>query len=280
MWNSVKPWKSWTTFSVKLAHRFIIQPSLEFEEIIMANDRDEPRFKIIDNRMLSEEERSGNGPIIGNSAGQEEQPAPKLEIIGGGQQVGSSALHEEPGEAVSAPIAYGDAADATETIGAEGYDIAQDEAPLSEEDALLMREQIEQEQFAALEQQFGRPLSDDEKNQVRDLMDKQAESMTNLEVAPLLLQTITEIPRFAAVHLGLVANPYTGIIARNDAEARLAIDAFGALYETLKTRVDTRTAGELARVLNDLRVNYTRITGVSFPPAGGSSIITGPRIIR
>jgi hypothetical protein len=250
----------------------------------MPNDsenRDEPRFKIIDSRMLSEEERSGKGPIVGSSSEAQEQPTPKLEIIGGGQPVGSSALHEEPGEAVSAPIAAGDAADATETVGAEGYETAEDEAPLSEEDALLMRQQIEQEQFAALEQQFGRPLTDSEKDQVRSLMDKQAESMTNLEVAPILLQTITELPRFAAVHLGLVPNPYSGIIARNDAEARLAIDAFGALYDTLKGRVDSRTSGELARVLNDLRVNYTRITGISFPAAGGSSpIITGPRIIR
>jgi hypothetical protein len=252
----------------------------------MANDRDEPRFQIIDNRMLSDDERSGKSPIIGAASNHDEQPTPKLEIVGGTQQVGASSLHEEPGEAVSAPSAFGDAADATETVNAdgfeaEGYETAEGEAPLSEEDALQMREQIEQEQFAALEEQFGRPLTDSEKDQVRALMDKQAESMTNLEVAPILLQTITELPRFAAVHLGLVPNPYSGIIARNDAEARLAIDAFGALYDTLKTRIDARTGGELARVLNDLRVNYTRITGVSFPAAGSSSpIITGPRIIR
>src|SRR5688572_21479484 len=113
-------------------------------------DRDEPRFQIIDNRMLSEEERTGKSPIIGASNPAEEQPTPKLEIIGGGQQVGSSSLHEEPGEAVSAPIAAGDEADATETFGADGYEVAESEAPLSEEDALAMREQIEQEQFAAL----------------------------------------------------------------------------------------------------------------------------------
>lgn len=250
----------------------------------MPNDREDREgtsFKIIDNRMLSEEERSGKSPIIGSSTEPQDQPTPKLEIIGGGSALGSSSLHEEAGESVSAPIASGDEADATETIGAEGYDLAEDETPLSEEDAELMREQIEQEQFAALEQQFGRPLTESEKDQVRALMEKQAQSMTNLEVAPILLQTITELPRFAAVHLGLVPNPYSGIIARNDAEARLAIDAFSALYDTLKSRVDSRTSGELSRVLNDLKVNYTRITGVSFPTAGGSSpIITGPRIIR
>jgi hypothetical protein len=249
------------------------------------DERDEPRFKIIDNRMLSDDERSGKLSSSSSAStpapAEAEADAPKLEIVGGSSGLGSSSLHEEPGEAVSAPSAFGDATDATETVSAEGYDVAESEAPLSEEEAQMMREQIEQEQFAALEQQFGRPLTENEKEQVRGLMDRQAESMTKLEVAPLLLQSITEIPRFAAVHLGLVPNPYTGIIARNDAEARLAIDAFGALYEVLKSRVDARTSSELARVLNDLRVNYTRITGVSFAPAGGvGSIISGPRIIR
>lgn len=244
------------------------------------DEREEPRFKIIDNRLLSDDERTGKSSSA-TPTPEAEDSAPKLEIVGGHSGLASSALHEEPGEAVSAPSAFGDAADATETVGAEGYDIAESEAPLSEEEAQQMREQIEQEQFAALEQQFGRPLTENEKEQVRGLMDRQAESMTKLEVAPLLLQSITEIPRFAAVHLGLVPNPYTGIIARNDAEARLAIDAFGALYEVLKSRVDARTSGELARVLNDLRVNYTRITGISFAPTGGlGGIIGGPRIIR
>ncbi|MBW3635059.1 MAG: DUF1844 domain-containing protein [Armatimonadetes bacterium] len=246
----------------------------------MPNDRDEreeSRFKIIDNRMLSDDERAGK-IITSNSPQNEDTPTPKLEVIGGGQShLGASSLHEEPGQAVSAPSAFGDAADATETVPTDGYEIAEDEAPLSQEEAQQMREQIEQEQFAALEQQFGRALTENEKEQVRALMDKQAESMTNLEVAPLLLQTVSEIPRFAAVHLGLVPNPYTGIITRNDAEARLAIDAFGALYEVLKTRLDARTSGELARVLNDLRVNYTRITGINFAPTGG---LGGPRIIR
>ena len=66
------------------------------------------------------------------------------------------------------------------------------------------------------------------------MMEREAQSMTKLEVAPVLLKTITELPRYAAVHLGLIANPYTGLVARNDAEARLAIEAFEALYDTIK----------------------------------------------
>lgn len=233
----------------------------------MPNERDEreekPRFQIIDNRLLTEEDRSGTA-----------SQTPKIEIIGAG--VGTSALREEPGQAVSAPIASGDAADATETVESQGLE--DEDRELSDEEIAQMTAQVEGEQFAAMEAEIGRPLTDEERTQVRELMQQRAETMSRLEVAPLLLQTITELPRYAAVHLGLIANPYTGLIARNDAEARLAIDAFGAIYETLKTRVDPRAAGELARVLNDLRSNYTRITGGNFNPP--SALITGPRVIR
>lgn len=282
----------------------------------MANDREErereereaSRPRIIDSRMLSEEERTGKLPV--KEAKSEAPENPKLEIIGGRSALGESALHEEPGQAVSAPVARGDESDATETVPSSGYEgeipsldeqfaaleqqfgrpltdaerdqvramNASDESEPTSEEIDAMRSEIEQEQFAALEQQFGRALTDEEKTQVRAMMEKQQQSMQRLEVAPMLLQTVSEIPKFAAVHLGLVANPYTGIIARDDAEARLAIDAFGAMVDVLKTRLDARTVSELSRVLNDLRVNYTRVTGISFAPSGG--IISGPRIIR
>ena len=251
----------------------------------MANNSDErddkPRFQIIDNRLLNDEERKGTAsvasstPLIqvpGQRAAQTETP--KIEIAG------SSALRENPGEAVSAPIAAGDESDATETLPATGFEDEDEDLDreLTEEEAEQLTAQMEAEQFAQLEQEVGRPLNDEERDRVRQMMAQRAESMSRLEVAPILIQTVSELPRYAAVHLGLVANPYTGLIARNDAEARLAIDAFGALYETLKTRIDPRAGAELARVLNDLRSNYTRITGQNFQPA--SPLITGPRIIR
>lgn len=253
-------------------------------------DEQKPRFQIVDRRVLTEEDRKGTStdipvppsakPLI-QVPGQSNVSAedrPKLEIIGGGNSnagssaLGSSALHEEPGQAVSAPSASIDAADATETVPATME--MSDETPMSEAEVEQMRSELEAEQFAALEQEIGRPLNDAEKDQVRQMMEREAQSMTKLEVAPILLKTITELPRYAAVHLGLVANPYTGLVARNDAEARLSIETFEALYDLLRTRVDARTASELERVLADLKANYTRISGATLAPKGG------PRIIR
>ena len=246
----------------------------------MANSQDErddkPRFQIIDNRLLSDDERRGTAPASGSLIQVPGQAAPQQTP----NIIGASSLHENPGEAVSAPIAAGDAADATETVPAADYEAEDDDLDreLTEEEAEMLGAQMEAEQFAQLEQEVGRPLTDEEKTKVRQMMAQRAESMSRLEVAPILIQTASELPRYAAVHMGLVANPYTGLIARNDKEARLAIDAFGALYDTLKSRIDPRAGAELARVLQDLRANYTRITGQSFTAPTG--LITGPRIIR
>ena len=263
-------------------------------------DEQKPRFQIVDRRVLTEADRKGTStdlpatsndtPLIqvpGQANVSSDAERPKLEIIGGGNPnsgnanagvsaVGSSSLDERPGQAVSAPSAAGDAADATETVPAAMSMDADmdDETPMTEAEVDQMRSELEAEQFAALEQEIGRPLTDAEKDQVRSMMEREAQSMTKLEVAPILLKTITELPRYAAVHLGLVANPYTGLIARNDAEARLSIEAFEALYDTVKTRLDARTNGELERVLNDLKSNYARISGAPIAPKGG------PRIIR
>ncbi len=258
-------------------------------------EEQKPRFQIVDRRVLTEEDRKGTStdipaasdakPLIqvpGRANPVSDEERPKLEIIGGGNPsagstsgqsaLGSSSLEEQPGQAVSAPSAAGDAADATETVPSD--EEMGDETPMTEEEVDQMRSQLEAEQFAALEQEIGRPLTDAERDQVRQMMEREAQSMTKLEVAPILLKTVTELPRYAAVHLGLVANPYTGLVARNDAEARLAIEAFEALYDTIKSRMDARTTGELERVLNDLKANYARVAGATIAPKGG------PRIIR
>ena len=263
-------------------------------------EENKPRFQIVDRRVLTEEDRKGTSTDINADAqtkpliqvpGQSnasDAERPKLEIIGGGNSaggnpnagesaIGASSLAEAPGQAVSAPSAALDAADATETIPAEMDEVGMemdDETPMTDAEVEQMRSQLEAEQFAALEQEIGRALTDPEKDQVRQMMEREAQSMTRLEVAPILLKTVSELPRYAAVHLGLVANPYTGLVARNDAEARLAIEAFEALFDTIKTRVDPRASSELSRVLADLKANYARVSGAPIAPKGG------PRIIR
>ena len=252
----------------------------------MAKDRDEeqePKVRIIDRRMLSDEERTGKAPANTSapaSTRSDENAAPKLEIIGGGAKTQSN----EPNEAPDAPE---DDAQADEPLldpnePAPMGDPDNDELPpMSAEEMAQMEAEMqaaEAEQFAALEERLRRPLTETEKNSVREEMARQAQAALSLDVGPVLQQFLAEMSARAAVHMGLMPNPYTRLIARNDAQARAAIESFGAIYEVIKGNLDPASEKELGRVLNDLRVNYQSITGT--PLAAASPLIDKPRIIH
>ena len=230
----------------------------------MADKRDEqeneePKIHIVDRRMLSEEERTGKGSS--EAAAEESGDRPKLEIIGGGTP------------------------QAKKEDAAPAGDDEEDE--LTDEEVEQMREEMESQQFAELEKQMGRPLTSQEKDQVRQEMQRQAESVSRLEVQPLIMQLMAEMSARAAVHMGLMPNPYTRLVARNDTQARLAIDTFSALFEVLRPQLEPEMRKEFERVLNDLRVNFVSITGTQLPPTGGGGGFGGgfgsgggPRIIH
>jgi len=222
----------------------------------MADNKDEqekeqPKIQVVDRRMLSDDERSGiaSDKADSDATNSDEGERPKLEILDGGKSDDAPEIEEL------------------------------DEEILSEDEENELRaemERVEQEQFAALEEQIGRPLTEQEKQAVRDQMEEQARSTAALEIAPVLQQMLGEMHARATVHLGLMPNPYTRLIARNDAEARLAIDTFAALAELLKPQLDASVAAEFDRVLNDLRVNFVTVTGTQL----GSAPTSGPRIIH
>ncbi len=222
----------------------------------MADEREEG-INIIDSRG-SATSTNENAAETNEETSTETSNGPGLQLIGGGS--------DDSG------------ADAEMVVGDEGE--MGDEPEMTPEQQEELRVAMEEEQFASIQERIGRELTDEEKDQVREQMEAQAQAQINLEVAPMLLEMMVRLPQYAAVHLGLTANPYTQLIARNDENARMAIDAFGGMYDTVKSHLDNNSRREFERVLNDLRVNYTRITGQPIGPAGGPSIITGPRIIR
>jgi hypothetical protein len=144
---------------------------------------------------------------------------------------------------------------------------------MSEEEQEQMRLALEEEQFEAIQQQIGRPLTEKEKDQVRDQMEQQAQAAISLDVAPVLLELMMKLPQFAAVHLGLMPNPYTQLVARNDQQSKMAIEGFNALFETVRAQLDPNSIKEIERVLNDLKANYSRITGQKIGQASGPRII-------
>lgn len=213
----------------------------------MADDREEregePKIRIVDRRILSDAERAGKGADTGTK--------PKLEIVGGGR----------PADTAEADKADSGAAEdhGLDTTYAEDED--GQEMEMTEEEAEQLRGEVEQQQFEALEKRMGRPLTEQEKDAVREEMDRQARSMASLEVTPILSNFMAEISSVAAVHMGLMPNPYTRLIARNDTQARLAIDSYSAVLEVVRPQLDPGLAREFERVLNDLKTNFVSITG-------------------
>jgi hypothetical protein len=56
--------------------------------------------------------------------------------------------------------------------------------------------------------------------------------------------------------MGLVASPMTGKTEKNLEDARLAIDAYAAVFELLRVRVDDGARREMENALTMLRVNF------------------------
>lgn len=198
-------------------------------------ESEEPRIRVVDRRLLDDDERQGKG-----------QPT--------------------PAESTPAP------SPAMAPTQATAVESADEPPEPSAQEVAQLRQEMEAEQFQQIEQQMGRPLTGKEKDEVRQEMVRQAESMSRLEIAPMLQQMMLEMSARAAVHMGLMPNPYTRLIARNDLQARLAIDTFDALLKLLSPHLDAASQREFQRALNDMRVNFVSVTGAP-PPGEGSRII-------
>jgi Domain of unknown function (DUF1844) len=245
----------------------------------MADQRDEregkegeSKIKVVDRRMLSEEERAGKGPARAGVVGESGSGAPpKLEIVGGyaaksAQSTDQPAPDDRPASGGDTDSTISEPATGPRQPAPMGEPEDEDQEPLSAEEQERLVSEVEQEHFAEIERQMGRPLTEQEKDAVRAEMERQAQSMASLEVTPLLQQFLAEMSARAAVHMGLMPNPYTRLVAKNDTQARLAIDAFAAVVEVLRPHMDAASQREYMRVLNDLRVNFVSATGI---PAGG-----------
>ena len=253
----------------------------------MAEEREDekPRIQVVDRRMLSDDERAGKtSDASGDASGDASSPRPKLEIVGNYQT--QAQAQQNPNEMPDAPDdepvesdPYSEPLSDPQNPAPMGDPNDGEELQLSPEDLAQMEAEIaaaEVEQFAVIEERMGRPLTEQEREAVREEMGRQAQASMSLEVEPMLQQFLVQMSQVAAVHLGLMPNPYTRLLARNDAQSRLAIDIFGANVELLKSHLDEPTAREYERVLNDLRVNFVRITGQQI--GTGSPIATGSLI--
>lgn len=240
----------------------------------MAEEREDetPKIQVVDRRMLSDDERAGKTSDTSSTR-------PKLEIVGNYKsQQNPNEMPDAPDDEPVEDDPYSEPLGDPQNPAPMGDPESGEELQLSAEEQAQMESEIaaaEAEQFSMIEERMGRPLTEQERDSVRDEMARQAQAVASLEVAPMLQQFLVQMSQIAAVHLGLMPNPYTQLIARNDTQARMAIDTFAAGLDVMRSELDANSAREYDRVLNDLRVNFVQITGSPIgvgAPVGGSVI--------
>jgi hypothetical protein len=61
--------------------------------------------------------------------------------------------------------------------------------------------------------------------------------------------------------MGLVPNPASGKVEKDIGSAQLAIDAYGAVFEVLRSRLEEAPRREMETLLTNLRVNFVEKRG-------------------
>lgn len=82
-----------------------------------------------------------------------------------------------------------------------------------------------------------------------------------LPIADLVRIFIAEFQTRALMHMGLIPNPETRLVAKDLPEARLAIDCVAALIEQLSPLAASGEQAQLRQLLADLRLNFVRESG-------------------
>ena len=79
-----------------------------------------------------------------------------------------------------------------------------------------------------------------------------------LKIRELLLLTLANLEGKAWAYLGAITHVETGEMKKDLKEAKLAIDAYAALYELIKNEIGDEEKKQLELVLTNLRLNFVK----------------------
>jgi len=82
-----------------------------------------------------------------------------------------------------------------------------------------------------------------------------------LRAADILAWMVNLLAAKAWEGMGLVPNPLTNKVEKDLVEARLAIDAYAAIFEVIRVRIDEQPRREMESVLTMLRLNFVEKSG-------------------
>jgi hypothetical protein len=89
----------------------------------------------------------------------------------------------------------------------------------------------------------------------------QAVPLAALPASDLLTSFMSLLAMKAWEGMGLVPNPLTNKTQKNMDDARLAIDAYAAVFELLRSRISEQPRREMENLLTTLRLNFVDKTG-------------------
>ena len=84
----------------------------------------------------------------------------------------------------------------------------------------------------------------------------QAVPLAALQTSDLLSTFLSILAMKAWEGMGLVPNPLTNKPQKNLEDARLAIDAYAAVFELLRSRIEEQPRREIENLLTTLRLNF------------------------
>lgn len=84
----------------------------------------------------------------------------------------------------------------------------------------------------------------------------------SMDLAKILLSYLGVLREYILIHMGLLANPVTGLVAKNLDQARLAIDFFALIAEDCGSLFKPEEARALESLLADIRLNFARMSGL------------------
>src|SRR2546422_453318 len=84
----------------------------------------------------------------------------------------------------------------------------------------------------------------------------QAIPLAALSASDLLFWVLSLLAAKAWEGMGLVASPLTSKVEKNLDEARLAIDAYAAVFDVVGARIEEQPRREMENLLTTLRLNF------------------------
>jgi hypothetical protein len=122
----------------------------------------------------------------------------------------------------------------------------------------------EEPSFRVTDRRRMSPEDSQEPTLAPDPQEKEAAETPPTEFFPtsdLVRLFIGELQTRALIHMGLIPNPVTRLVARDLPQARLAIDCLAALIEQLTPSAGPAECDELQQILTDLRFTFVRQSG-------------------